>query len=59
MPCQEFGSLSTWEARIRAPADCKVVMSADHQASGAATQNGEVLVILRNDQLVFFRHRTD
>ena len=40
MPCQEYGSLSTWEAYVRAPIDAQVIMSSDHNATCQLTENG-------------------
>ncbi|KAK2168744.1 hypothetical protein LSH36_14g00029 [Paralvinella palmiformis] len=36
MPCQEYGSLSTWQAIIRVPSQLTVLMSADDKGSIAA-----------------------
>ena len=40
MPCQEYGSFSTWEAYIRAPADGQVIMSAEQDAVCCSKENG-------------------
>ena len=39
MPCQEYGSMSTWEAYIRAPVDAQVIMSADKNATCRVIEN--------------------
>ena len=43
MPCQEYGSLSTWEAYIRAPVGAQVIMSSDHNATHQLSEDGTLL----------------